>query len=267
MLSKWELTRYSRNILLPEVGKKGQEKLKSARVGVVGAGGLGSPILYYLAACGIGKIQFLDSDKVDLTNLQRQILYSSGDVGLAKAVCAKNVLSNLNPNLELEGLETRLTAENIQEIFSNLDFILEGSDNFATKFLVNDFCVLNKIPFVIGGILGFEGQILVAVPHKTACYRCIFQDLPPQDAVPTCSEAGVIGSVAGVVGSTMATLAINYLLGIEELTQGFLLSFDFKDFSFRKIPLKKNPSCKVCGENPTIQKIESKNYPSVEVCV
>jgi len=255
MLSALEITRYSRNILLSEVGRKGQEKLKDSVVTVVGAGGLGSPALYYLAAAGVGEIRIIDSDKVDLTNLQRQILYSTDSVNKSKSEQAKEVITNLNSNLKIFSHNERLTASNIESIFKGSHLVLEGSDNFETKFLVNDACYFLNIPLVIAGILRFEGQVLGVLPNKTSCYRCIFHSPPDADSVPNCAEAGVIGSVAGLVGSIQATESIKFLLGLDSGLFGSILSVDAKSMDFRKISIPKNKSCPLCGDNPSITEI------------
>lgn len=256
MLSALELTRYSRNILLSEVGRKGQEKLKESVVTVVGAGGLGSPALYYLAAAGVGEIRIIDSDKVDLTNLQRQILYGIGSVNKPKSEEAEKVISNLNSNIKILSHNERLSASNIESIIQGSHLVLEGSDNFETKFLVNDACHFLKIPVIIAGILRFEGQVIGINPNSTSCYRCIFHSPPDADSVPNCAEAGVIGSVAGLVGSIQATESIKFLLGLEQGLFGSILSVDTKAMEFRKISIPKNKSCPLCGENPSITKIE-----------
>ena len=256
MLSSSEITRYSRNILLTEVGRKGQERLKDSVVTVVGAGGLGSPALYYLAAAGVGEIRIIDSDKVDLTNLQRQILYSTSSVNKSKVEEAEHVISSLNSNIKIVLHNERLTASNIENIFKGSNLVLEGSDNFETKFLVNDACHFFNIPLVIAGILRFEGQVIGILPNKTACYRCIFNSPPDADSVPNCAEAGVIGSVAGLVGSIQATESIKFLLGLEQGLFGSILSVESKSMEFRKIQIPKNKSCPLCGDNPSITQVE-----------
>jgi molybdopterin-synthase adenylyltransferase len=264
--TKWELTRYSRNILLPEVGRQGQEKLSDSKVGIVGVGGLGSPVSLYLTASGIGDIKIIDSDDLDLTNLQRQVIYSTDQVGSSKVDSATLNLKALNPNVRISGIQERITAQSVDSLFGDRDLILEGSDNFQTKFLINDYCVLKKIPLVLGGILGFEGQILGIRPRETPCYRCIFSDIPPEETIPNCSEAGVLGSVAGVVGTMMATMALNSILGVGDALGGFLLSLDLKTFQFRKINLSRNKKCMVCGEYPTITSLEPERYLSKNFC-
>ena len=252
--SKEEITRYSRNILLEEVGRKGQERLKASTVSVVGAGGLGSPVLLYLAASGVGNIRVIDSDTVDLTNLQRQVLYSHHSVGKDKAAEAKEKLLSLNPYIQIDSFSIRLNSKNISHFIRGADLVIEGSDNFPTKFLVNDACYFQKKPLIIGGILKFEGQIL-GISKETACYRCVFHSPPPHGDVPTCSEAGVIGAVAGVIGSLQAQEAIQYLLGLPSSIMGKLLVYDAKSLEFRKINLSKNPNCPICGTKPTIHEL------------
>ena len=266
MLSKEEITRYSRNILLGEVKRKGQEKLKSSKIAVIGAGGLGSPILQYLTASGLGTIKIIDFDSLDLTNLQRQILFRTSQIGKSKAEIAKANLQELNPYVNFEVFHEKLNAHNVSQIIKEVDLVIEGSDNFPTKFLVNDYCVLNDIPFITGGILGFEGQVLGILPKKSFCYRCIFHSPPSQDAVPSCSEAGVLGSVAGLVGSFMATLGLNFLLKINCSFGKYLYTFDLKEMNFRKIAINKNPKCVLCGKDPIIQTI-SPNLYQENICM
>jgi molybdopterin-synthase adenylyltransferase len=254
IFSKEEITRYSRNILLEEVGRKGQERLKASVVSVVGSGGLGSPVLLYLAASGVGTIRIIDSDKVDLTNLQRQILYSHHSVGKDKVGEAKEKLLSLNPYIQIESFSERLNSKNINSFIQGANLVVEGSDNFPTKFLVNDACYFQKKPLIIGGILKFEGQIL-GISKDTACYRCVFHSPPPAGDVPTCSEAGVIGAVAGVIGSLQAQEAIQYLLGLPSFLMGKILVYDAKTLEFRKLNISKNSKCPLCGVSPTIHEL------------
>ncbi len=263
MLSPKEITRYSRNILLSEVGKKGQEKLTSSIVTVVGAGGLGSPVLYYLAAAGVGEIRIIDSDFVDLTNLQRQILFNENSIGKSKSLEAKKVLESLNPNLNIISFHERLTDKNYKQILCGSDLVIEGSDNFETKFLVNDACFLLNIPLLIGGIFQFEGQIL-GIKSSGHCYRCIFEKIP-EGSIPNCSEAGVIGSVAGIIGSLLATESIKFLLSKDDSIFRNLLSIDSLNLNFRKIPIKKNPHCILCGKNPKISEVKLETQALCEV--
>ncbi|MCB1160446.1 MAG: HesA/MoeB/ThiF family protein [Leptospiraceae bacterium] len=256
MLSRDEITRYSRNILLGEVGKKGQEKLAASTVAVIGAGGLGSPVLFYLAATGIGTLRIVDYDTVDLTNLQRQILYHTSSQDLPKVEAAREILSKLNPNIQVEIFRTRLEASNAESILTGSDIVIEGSDNFETKFLVNDACFFLKIPLIIGGILQFEGQVIGIKPGETACYRCIFVNPPPPDEIPNCADSGVIGSMAGIIGSIQALEATKAILGFPEAGLfGKILSMEAKEMNFRKIIVKKNLNCPLCGANPSITSI------------
>ena len=244
-----ELTRYSRNILLEGVGKKGQEKLKDSVISIVGLGGLGSPSALYLASAGVGEIRLIDSDTVDLTNLQRQILYTTSSEGKSKAEKTKARLQELNPEIKLIPHNTRITKENISEILDGSDLLLEGSDNFETKFLVNDYAVLTNTPLLVAGILRFEGQIM-GIHKNTPCYRCTFSELPDSSQIPNCAEAGVLGSVAGVVGSLQATEALKYLIFGESELFGKILVCDFLKLDIRKIQRKKNKSCPICGTSP-----------------
>jgi adenylyltransferase/sulfurtransferase len=264
LLSPKEITRYSRNILLSEVGRKGQEKLKSSTVSVIGAGGLGSPLLYYLVAAGIGTIKVIDSDIVDLTNLQRQILFKESSIGKSKSLEAKEALLSLNPNLDIQSYPLRLIDQNINEVINPSDLVIEGSDNFETKFLVNDYCYFNKIPLLIGGILRFEGQVLGIKPEGY-CYRCIFHSIPDSSDIPNCSDAGVIGSIAGIIGSLLATESIKYLLNLDDSIFKNILSIDMSNLEFRKIPIKKNNNCPLCGKNPIIKNLESYSSKICEV--
>lgn len=251
MLTPPEISRYSRNILLDEVKRGGQEKLKSSRVTVIGAGGLGSPVLFYLAAAGIGKIRILDSDIVDTTNLQRQILFKHSEIGSSKAETAKQRIQELNPFIEVESFPLRIQEENAENLLKDCDLILEGSDNFETKFLINDLSCKLKIPLLIAGILRFDGMILGIRPGIDPCYRCIYETLPPSDAIPSCSEAGVIGSMAGIIGSIQATEAVKFLLGLvnEESPGvfGSILQLEAKSMNFHKVSLLKRSDCKVCS--------------------
>jgi molybdopterin/thiamine biosynthesis adenylyltransferase len=233
-----QIERYSRHILLKEVGGIGQQKLLESRVLVIGAGGLGSPIATYLAAAGVGTIGIVDADVVDLSNLQRQILHHTADVGAMKVESAKATIESLNPDVKVELHPYLINAENVQEIIRDYDFILEGTDNFPTKFLVNDACVLEDKAFNQGGILRFKGQTMTHVPG-TASYRCVYRQPPPAGAVPTCSEAGVLGAIAGILGTIQAAEAIKYITGPGELLTDRILTFDALTMDFRTIPVKK----------------------------
>lgn len=264
-LTEEQINRYSRHILLKEVGGKGQKKLLSSRVLIIGAGGLGSPIALYLAAAGIGTIGIADADEVDLSNLQRQVIHFTADVGKAKVLSAKEKMLAINPDLNVITYEAWVTADNIAAMIAEYDFVIDGTDNFAAKFLINDACVLGGKPYSHGGILQFEGQTMTVTPGESACYRCIFPEPPPKEAIPTCSQAGVIGVLPGVLGTLQATEAIKYLLGAGELLSGRLLTYNALRMRFREIPVKKNPKCPVCGEHPTVTELKDE-VDAVTVC-
>lgn len=249
MLQSKELTRYSRNILLDGIGREGQEKLKNSRIAIMGMGGLGCPSALYLSAAGVGEIHLFDYDTVDLTNLQRQILYSTNDLGMKKSSAAMEKLQSLNPEIKIIPHEVRLDRENIRDAIGGMTLVLEGSDNFETKFLVNDACVLMKVPLLVAGILRYEGQLL-GIHSQTPCYRCTFLEIPDSKSIPNCAEAGVLGSTAGVIGSLQASEALKYLVGGTSELFGKILICDLKSMEFRKLSRKKNPLCPICGENP-----------------
>ena len=246
------LERYSRHILLSEVGVKGQKKLLSAKVLIIGAGGLGSPAALYLAAAGVGTIGIVDADEVDLSNLQRQIIHATPDVGKAKVLSARETMESLNPDVTVNAYRVFVGADNIMELIADYDFIIDGTDNFPAKFLINDACVLAKKPFSHAGIIRFTGQLMTCLPGAGPCYRCVFKEPPPPEAVPTCRQAGVIGAVAGVIGSLQAVETLKYIIGKGELLNGFLLTYDALKMEFRKIKLPAVENCPVCGEHPTI---------------
>ena len=252
-LTNAQIERYSRHLLLKEVGVKGQKKLLSSKVLIIGAGGLGAPAAMYLAAAGGGTIGIVDSDAVDLSNLQRQIIHTVGDIGTPKVLSAQDTINRLNPDVTVKTYHTFVCADNIMALIQDYDFILDGTDNFPAKFLINDACVLAKKPFCHAGILQFYGQMMTYVPDQGPCYRCVFENPPPKDAVPSCKEAGVIGAMAGVIGTLQAMEALKYLLGAGELLTGCLLTFDALTMEFRKVKLPKHvPGCAVCGDHPTI---------------
>ena len=256
-----QIERYSRHIILKGFGTKGQKRLAAGSVLVVGAGGLGCPAAQYLAAAGVGRIGIVDSDVVELSNLQRQILHTASDLGIPKVKSAATRLLAINPNVEVVPYEMYLDASNAEDIISRYDFVIEGADNFPTKFLVNDACVLLDKPFSHGGILRFSGQAMTYVPGKGPCYRCVFHDVPPADAAPSCSQAGVIGALAGVIGSIQAMEAIKYLAGVGELLCGRLLEYDALYGEFDEIELPCcEPKCAVCGDNPTITHLSDYDY-------
>lgn len=247
-LTDSEILRYSRQIILPQVGGAGQEKLKKSSVLVVGAGGLGSPAALYLAAAGVGTVGLCDDDIVDLTNLQRQVIHSSADLGRTKVLSAAERLRGLNPEIRIVEHRARLTAANAGKILPGYDVVVDGSDTFASKFLVNDACAVRGIPHVFSGILDFEGQLLTVVPGEGPCYRCFFREPPPPGSVPTCAQAGVLGPVAGIMGSLQTLEVLKVLLGIGTPLVGRLLLFDGLEGSFREVAVKKDPRCPACGD-------------------
>lgn len=250
-----QIERYSRQIILPNVGGKGQEKLLRGKVLIIGAGGLGSPCALYLASAGIGKIGIVDSDKVELNNLQRQILHSTKDVGRAKVDSARDRLNGINQDVEIIPYDVRLTSQNILEIIKDYDMIVDGSDNFPTRYLVNDACVISHKPLSHGGIFKFDGQAMTILSGKSACYRCLFPKPPPPGLVPSCQEAGILGAVAGIIGVVQANEVLKYILEIGDLLVGKLLVFNALDSSFRQVKVPKDPKCPVCGERPIITKL------------
>jgi molybdopterin/thiamine biosynthesis adenylyltransferase len=247
-----QLARYSRHILLREFGLKGQKKLNQSRVLIIGAGGLGSPAALYLAAAGVGCIGIADADDVDLSNLQRQIIHGTDDVGRPKTDSARARMLAVNPETQVRAIRAFMNAGNIMDCIRDYDFVIDGTDNFPTKFLINDACVLAGKAFSHAGILRFTGQIMTYVPGQGPCYRCVFREPPPPQAVPTCRQAGVIGALAGIVGSLQAMEAIKYLVGMGELLTGAILTYDALKTEFRRISLPRRADCAVCGERPSI---------------
>ena len=246
-LSSDEILRYSRHLILPEVALEGQQRLKASRVLLIGAGGLGSPLALYLAAAGVGTIGLVDFDVVDVTNLQRQIVHGSKDVGRPKLESARDRLKDMNPHVHVEGYETRLTSENALEIVRDYDIVIDGTDNFATRYLTNDACVILGKPNVYGSIYRFEGQSSVFATEDGPCYRCLYPEPPPPGLVPSCAEGGVLGVLPGLVGTIQATEGIKLLLGIGEPLIGRLLLIDALSMQFRTMRLRKNPNCPACG--------------------
>ena len=246
-----QIQRYSRHILLQDVGVEGQEKIMDASVLVVGAGGLGAPVSLYLAAAGIGRIGIVDADTVDLSNLQRQVIHFTKDVGVAKVESAKEKIQAINPDVKVDTHHEFLDSSNALDIISDYDFIVDGTDNFPVKFLINDACVMAGKPFSHGGILRFNGQTFTHLPG-TACYRCMFKEPPPPGAVPTCSQAGVLGAIAGMLGTIQAAETLKYFTGVGQLLTDRLLTFDAKTMQFRTTPVRRRESCPVCGNAPTI---------------
>ncbi|HJQ10444.1 MAG TPA: molybdopterin-synthase adenylyltransferase MoeB [Gemmatimonadaceae bacterium] len=255
-LSREELARYSRHILLPQVGEEGQRRLKSARVLLVGAGGLGSPVAMYLAAAGVGTLGLVEYDDVDLSNLHRQILHGSASIGRSKLDSARDRLHDINPNVRIVPYKTRLTSANALEIVRGYDLIVDGTDNFATRYLVNDTSVLLGIPNVYGAVHRFEGQASVFGTADGPCYRCLFREPPPPDLVPSCAEAGVLGVVPGLIGTIQATEAIKLLLGLGDSLAGRLLTIDALTMEFRAIEIQRDPACPACGTHEITELID-----------
>ena len=254
-LSNDEILRYSRHLIMPEVGMEGQQKLKAARVLCIGVGGLGSPLALYLAAAGVGTLGIVDFDVVDYTNLQRQIIHTTADVGRKKLDSATEKLKAINPFPNIRTFETKLTSENALEIFADFDIIADGTDNFPTRYLVNDACVLTGKPNVYGSIFRFEGQASVFATKKGPCYRCLYPAPPPPGLVPSCAEGGVLGILPGLVGVIQATEVIKLILGKGEPLIGRLLLIDALGMKFRELKLRKNPDCPVCGTHPTVSRL------------
>ncbi len=251
-----QLVRYSRHIILPEVGGKGQKKILNAKVLIVGAGGLGSPIALYLAAAGIGTIGIVDADAVDLSNLHRQIIHHSSDIGRPKVASAQAKIGLLNPDVRVVPYLENLTATNAIEIFNQFDVVVDGTDNFPAKFLINDAASFSGKPLVHGGIFRFEGQLFTILPHISACYRCVFPEPPPPGLIPTCQEAGVLGGLAGLIGTLQGTEALKLILGIGQPLTNRILRYDSLTTQFREIAIQPNPNCPLCGNHPTIQTLE-----------
>ncbi len=266
--SNEQLHRYSRHIILKEVGAKGQKKLLASKVLVIGTGGLGSPAAMYLAAAGIGTIGLVDADVVDLSNLQRQIIHQTQDVGKAKVLSGKETINEMNPDVNVVTYHEMAEAATIAGIIADqdYDFIIDATDNFPSKFLINDACVLAGKPFSHAGIIQFFGQTMTYSPGKGPCYRCIFTSPPPPGSVPSCKEAGVLGVIGGVIGTIQATEAIKYILGVGELLTGHLLTYDAMDMTFRRVKLLNNNKCAVCGSSPTITRLTDYTRPACEAC-
>jgi molybdopterin/thiamine biosynthesis adenylyltransferase len=256
-LSNEEVERYNRQMILPQMGDQGQVKLKNASVLIVGAGGLGSPAALYLAGAGVGRIGLVDADEVNLSNLHRQIIHTTKNTGVNKAESAKQQMLELNPLIQVDTYPYFLTPDNAEEIIGSYDFIIDAVDNFETKFLINDTCVLQKKPFCHAGILQFEGQVMTYVPGDQPCYRCIFEEIPEEGSIPNCSQAGIIGAVAGIIGCMQALEAIKYLVGIDQLLTGKMLVFDGLSMKMRIAKFgKKNCACKVCSDTTSIRSIQ-----------
>lgn len=254
-LSNEEIARYSRHLIMPEVGMAGQRKLKAASVLMIGTGGLGAPVGMYLAAAGVGRIGIVDFDVVEASNLQRQIIHGTADIGRPKIESARDRLRDINPHIEIETHETRLTSQNALTLFANYDIVVDGTDNFPTRYLVNDACVLTGKPNVYGSIFRFEGQASVLWAKEGACYRCLYSEPPPPGLVPNCAEGGVLGVLPGIVGAIQATETVKLILGAKDTLVNRLLLFDAWHMKFREFKLRKDPACPVCGENATIKEL------------
>lgn len=254
-LTNDEIQRYSRHLIMPEVGLEGQQKLKGAGILLIGAGGLGSPSAMYLAAVGIGRLGLVDFDQVDLTNLQRQIIHRTEDVGRLKVESAKARIHEINPKVEVQAFNTKLSRENILDLIRDYDIVIDGTDNFPTRYLVNDACVFQKKPNIYGSIFRFDGQATVFVPFEGPCYRCLYPEPPPPGMVPSCAEGGVLGVLPGVIGVIQATEAVKLVIGKGDPLIGRLMLYDALKMKFREVRLNRDPECPVCGEHPTITEL------------
>ncbi len=254
--SNEQLERYSRHIILKEIGVRGQKKLLNAKVLIIGAGGLGAPAAMYLAAAGVGTIGIADADAVDLSNLQRQVIHSTNDLGKPKVESARETMEAINPDVKVVTYHEFISSYNILDIIKDYDFVLDGTDNFPAKFLINDACVMAQKPFCHAGIIRFRGQLMTYVPGEGPCYRCVFKNPPPKDAVPTCKQAGVIGAMAGVIGCLQAMEAVKFITGAGELLTGKLLTYDALTNNFHTVKLPAHvANCPVCGDRPTITQL------------
>jgi molybdopterin/thiamine biosynthesis adenylyltransferase len=256
-----QLERYSRHIIMQDIGIEGQAKMREGRALIVGTGGLGSPAALYLAAAGVGTIGIADADRVELSNLQRQVIHSTRDIGRPKVESAAEKMEAINPDVKVKTYHEYIKAENIGRIIADYDFIIDGTDNFATKFLINDACVMAGKPFSHAGVLRFHGQTMTILPGKSACYRCVFPAPPPPGAVPNCSQAGVLGTVAGILGIIQATEFLKFITSVGTLLANALLVFDAKTMIFRKVEVRPNRQCPLCGEKPTINSLEDGERP------
>jgi adenylyltransferase/sulfurtransferase len=261
-----QIERYSRQIILREIGGEGQKKILNAKVVIIGAGGLGSPAAYYLAAAGVGKIGIVDSDKADLSNIQRQILHFTKDVGRLKTESAQEKLTAINPDCEVVLHITRINAKNVLDIIGEYDAVINGSDNFPTRYLINDACVINKIPLFEGAVIGFSGQVMTIIPGKTACYRCLYEEPPPPGLIPSCQEAGVLGTIPGVIGLIQATEVVKWILGKGKLLTNRVLIYSALEMEFTELPLKRNEKCPVCGNQPSIKELREDTYTTNQTC-
>jgi molybdopterin/thiamine biosynthesis adenylyltransferase len=256
-----ELQRYSRHISLEQIKLKGQTKILDSSIVIIGAGGLGSPISLYLSAAGVGNITIVDGDVVELSNLQRQIIHNTQDIGVNKASSAEKKMSAINPDINITMINKFANSDNIREIIKGHDFVVDATDSFESKFLINDACILENIPFSHGGILRFFGQTITVSPRKSACYRCLFNK-PPSENIPTCAEAGILGSVAGMLGTIQATEVLKYITKSGINLFDTLLTFDSLNMDFRKIKISRDKNCSICGDKPTIKKLIADEYSS-----
>jgi molybdopterin/thiamine biosynthesis adenylyltransferase len=255
-LTEKQIERYAKHLMLEQVGEAGQQKLLLSKVLVIGAGGLGSPAALYLAAAGVGTIGIVDSDKVELSNLHRQIIHRANDLGVEKVKSAETKMLEINPDVNVKTYHQRINSSSIRQIIKKYDFVIDASDNFATKFLINDACFFEKIAFSHAGVLRFDGQLMTVLPGETTCYRCIFNTPPSADAVPPASQSGLLGVLPGVIGTLQATEAIKYLLNLGDLLTNTLLTYDLLKMEFRKVSFNRNPDCPLCGQNPTITELK-----------
>jgi len=250
-----QLQRYSRHLLLPEIGEQGQIKIFNSKVFIVGAGGLGSPVGYYLSAAGVGTIALIDNDEVELSNLQRQIAHSTKTVGQPKVQSAKTTFESLNPDVTVITIKERLTKHNILDLIRDYDIVADCSDNYATRFLVNDACIMAKKPLVTGAIFKFEGQLTVVIPREGPCYRCLFEEPPPPGILPSPQGVGLLGVIPGVIGTLQAAEILKLITGAGEILKGELLIYNALKSSFRKVKIPKNPECPICSDRPTITEL------------
>jgi molybdopterin/thiamine biosynthesis adenylyltransferase len=253
-LTKEQLERYNRHIILEDMGVEGQEKIMSGRVLVIGAGGLGSPVILYLAAAGVGTLGIMDADVVDLSNLHRQVIHGTGNINKQKTESAEETIKAINPDVTVTLYRERATAGNIRNIIKDYDFVIDATDNFDTKYLINDACILENVPYSHAGVLGFVGQTMTIVPGESACFRCVLPVPPPPENVTSTAEAGVLGVVPGVIGTIQATEALKFLSKTGDLLTNFMIMYDAKEMTFRKVILTRSKKCPVCGKNPTILK-------------